>query len=186
MQQSGTVDPQTRSAPQEPIVVLGKKNDYLFVGTVEQAVENIYIYLSADTAGDGAAEDSKEHLLRFDELDFFDAAGQRLEPVVVTGQLQGLIVQDPQEELHDRIRRLFRAVEPEIRKTNRNLDEVPLARIISEASNLGDLLRKLAYENEKLERENERLGKEDQIVADDARGASQQGCTWWDRVCGRC
>ena len=185
MEQSVTASQQARRAPQEPIVVLGKKNDYLFVGTVEQAVENVRLYLSADSAGAGAAEDPKEHILRLDELDFFDAAGQRLEPVVVTGQLEGLVVEDPQEELHDRIRQLFRAVEPEIRKTNRNLDEVPLARIIREATDLEDLLRKLAYENEKLESENDRLGKENQIVGDDARGA-RQGCTWWDRVCGRC
>lgn len=106
MEQSGAAGPPPQRAPQEPIVVLSKQNDYFFVGhTVEQVVANVRLHLSPDSGGGQGAEGSKAPGL--DELDFFDSAGQQLEPVGGWWG-GGLVVREPvatasHDEIYGRI-----------------------------------------------------------------------------------
>lgn len=144
MEQSETAGRQVHESPREPIVVLGKQNDYLFVGTVAEAVTATRLLLSTDSTGDQGAGGLKKYGL--DELDFFDSAGQWLEPVVVADLLEGLVVKEYQEEVRDRVREMFRAAAPEARKAkeeNPAVDETILS-LPDEAISYEEFLQKLA------------------------------------------
>lgn len=122
MEQSGTVCASKQSVPQAPIVVFGGQDDYLMVAaTVEQAVEEIRCYLSTGSGEEQGTGCPKKQYPRLEEFEFYDTAGQRLEPVVAAGQLKDLVVQDSQQEIRDRIRKMFRTAEAKIlQETPRN------------------------------------------------------------------
>lgn len=111
MEQSAT------ATPKEPIIVLGKQSGYLFVGrTVDRVVENTRRSLAADGSGGQDSEGSTKDRLCLDELEFFDAAGRRLELILAAGQLKVVADEDHQEEIRDRIRDIFSVAKAKIRQ----------------------------------------------------------------------
>lgn len=100
------------STPHEPILVLGKKNDFLYpVQTVALAVTYTRRYLEGDGTGAKDPHMPQQGRLRLDELDFFDGLGRRLEPAVdADGTLVKLVVEpDHQVEIRNRVRELLSA-----------------------------------------------------------------------------
>ena len=148
MEQSEVAESLGLEAPQEPIIVLGKQNEYLIIAlTVEQAVEDIRLHLSP-SGDDQDAGYPKKRRPGLDELDFFDAAGWRLEPVVAAGQLESLVLKNYQEEIRNRIRMVYYMNRGKAREENPNADEVtpPPADTIS----FEDFLQRLARESRRL------------------------------------
>jgi hypothetical protein len=175
MEQSEAASPTKHTIPLAPVIVLGEQNDYLFIGfTVDQAVEHTRDYLSG-AASDGAAPEKDR--LGLDELEFFDIAGRRLEPVVVAGRLEDLVVKNYQREIRDRILELARAVELEIEEAEEGdpaFGAEPLT-IPDESLGFEEFIREFADENEELSGEVDRI---------DFGGVDS--CNWVRRMWGLC
>lgn len=187
MEQSGA------ATPLEPIIVLGKQNNYLFVGsTVDHAVGNTRDYLSADSFGGHDPDSPPINNLSLDELEFFDLAGRPLRPVVVDGQLAGVTVKDPQEEIRDRMRKMFSVIEEKIgQEPNPDADKAMLSLPGAPISfqNLIQKLADLSLDVPVSEAEELSLDvpvSEDLMLSADFRVAVRRKCKWWNVISGTC
>ncbi|MGI9001804.1 MAG: hypothetical protein ACR2GH_09045 [Pseudonocardia sp.] len=98
------------STPKGQIIVLGKEEDFLYIApTVALMVNNIGLYLSGDSEVVSDPTMPQKGRLCLDELEFFDGAVRRLEPVVdAEGKLLNLIINlDYQVEVRARICRII-------------------------------------------------------------------------------
>lgn len=149
MEQSEMAASQGPEAPRGSIVVLGKQNDYLIIApTVEQAVEDTRLYLSTNIGYDRDGGDPKKCPPSLGDLDFFDAAGQRLEPVVLAGQLESLAVKNYQDEIRNRIWIVYYMNRGKAREENPNGPEVTPPP--NDTISFEEFIRILVSENQRL------------------------------------
>lgn len=178
------------ATPQEPIIVLGKENNYLFVGsTVDYVVESTRDYLSVDDSGFPDVENLTKNRLRLEDLEFFDNAGRSLEPVVVDGELTGVMVKDPQEEIRNRLRKMFHVIEVKIeQEPNPDVDKALLG-LPDAPISFEQLIQELTEDSPVVEAP----GEDGFFAPDDvaffvpvsARGAPRT-CKWWNVIWGSC
>jgi hypothetical protein len=144
MTETGTTGAIDNGQPQPPIIILGRDEAFLaFALSLADAVEQL-----REGGTDPAPPPTR--------LDFFDVLGRRLEPVIIGGELVGLIVQDFQEEIRYRIRRLYHDLIVGV-----PLDEIPPDRqLFPEGSTFEESIQEL-------------VGRQHQHSA--------HTCTWLDR-----
>lgn len=175
MERSETDNYQTHENPREPIIVLGKQNDYLFIGsTVERTVAITRTYLPI--GGGGRSPDTNR--LRLEDLEFFDIAGRPLEAVVKANELEDLVVraaENHQEKIRARIRTIAQEIERIIRVAREGdpaFGQPPLV-LPDENVSFEEFIRKLASENR-------------QLTDEDRFRNPTSDCPWFQYIMGNC
>ncbi len=188
MQLLGTEDTEAHEAPYEPIIVLGKDNADLFIGlTVKQVVAITRSCLSTDY-GHQTVEAPNANRLRIDDLEFFDANGRPVAPVVVAGQLGGLAIlvgENHQKEIRDRVREIAQATEQIISMAQQGdfaFGQPPL-KLADETVGFDEFIKELASENRQLTGE-EHINPGHKKIQ--SLQSQSSGCTWIRRICGKC
>lgn len=188
MQLLGAENTEAYEAPREPIIVLGKENDDLFIGhTVKQVVTITRSCLAAGH-GDQSTEAPNIKGVRLDDLEFFDTAGRPLEPVVVAGQLSDLTIlagENRQKEIHNRIREIAQATERIISMAQQGdfAFGQPSVKLPDETVDFDEFIKKLVSENRQLVgEENIKPGR----INVQLFKSQSSGCSWIRRICGKC